>query len=327
MRAWLESFLNRLWYSKKTSCVFLLAPFSYLFRFFVFLRRSLYRCFVFKVYHFPVPVIVVGNITVGGSGKTPVVIALARALQERGYQPGIVTRGYGGSIVEPTLVLTNDSAASVGDEALLLAKKLKVPVVVGRDRAKAVSFLLKQQFCDLVISDDGLQHYALGRAIEIAVLDGERRVGNGLCLPAGPLREPVRRLRSVNYILVNGDGLRGEWSCKTVLSETVYSLADAAVSIPLSQLTPRRVHAVAGIGYPERFFKALNSQGFVVIPRVFPDHHAYTREDFLFEKSLPIIMTEKDAVKCSSFGLKNAWVLAIEAQLPEGFVDAIVKKL
>ena len=286
--------LTRYWYRPSLHWVSaLLLPFSWIFGGCAAVRRWVYRYGVLRVHRLAVPVIVVGNITVGGTGKTPFVIWLAQFLREQGYRPGIVCRGVGGrKHVSPHLVALTDSATKVGDEALLLAKNSHCPVVVCRYRPEAVNYLLANSSCNIIINDDGLQHYRLDRDIEIAMVDGARRFGNHQLLPAGPLREPVSRLKTVDLVVVNGGHSHDEFQISFTPDEII-SLKDNNVKKPLTALTKQTVHAVAGIGHPERFFSMLRQGGLEVIPHVFPDHHHFKPVDLQFNDTLPIIMTEK----------------------------------
>lgn len=285
----------------------------------------------------PVPVIVVGNISVGGTGKTPLVIAIAEYLVAQGYRPGIVSRGYRSHAPHyPFFVEVDSTATTVGDEPLLIRRRSDCPVVIGADRVAAAQHLLAKRSCDVIISDDGLQHYALARAIEICVVDGQRGLGNQQLLPEGPLRESVDRLASVDMLVINGDAstqLLQLFSDSTAVVAHTMQLRVLPVE-PLNTQIERRhalatgpVHAVAGIGNPQRFFAALSEQGFAVTGHSFPDHHEFQREDFQFDEQYPILMTEKDAVKCQALGVENAWYQPIEAQLPELFWQTLDKKL
>lgn len=276
----------------------------------------------------PVPVIVVGNISVGGTGKTPLLCALSTMLVQRGLRVGIVSRGYGGSYSgEPRLVLADDSAAVVGDEPLLLALRTACPVMVGRDRFATVQQLVAGHAVDIVLSDDGLQHYALPRTLEIAVLDGSRGVGNGFCLPAGPLREPVSRLAEVDAVVVNGDSgrlFRADQLVVRLLPQDWLDVRTGKI-LPLLHLPPgSRVHAVAGIGNPQRFFCTLRELGFDVTEHPLPDHHAFSVADLQFADQLPVVMTEKDAVKCADFAPENCYALRVHMLLPDQWVDGLL---
>ncbi len=291
----------------------LLLPLAGLYCLAVLLRRGAYRMGLLASYRLPVPVVIVGNITVGGTGKTPLVIWLAELLRQAGYRPGLVARGYRGRARNwPQQVRPDSDPQVVGDEAVLLARRCRCPMAVGPDRVAAARALLEHSDCDVILSDDGLQHYALERDVEIAVIDGVRRFGNGHCLPAGPLREPRRRLAQVDLLVSNGPGLRLEYPMKMRLS-AARRLGDPQVEQPLEQFRGRRVHAVAGTGNPQRFFSALHGIGIEVEPHPFPDHHEFGARDFDFGDGAPILMTEKDAVKCAQFGAVDRWYVPASA--------------
>ncbi len=283
-------------------------------------------------YRPPMPLVVVGNLTAGGAGKTPLVIRLCQLATDMGLKPGIATTGYGRQGKQTLLVGAGDDARLCGDEPVLLARRTGVPVVVSADRVEAVKKLAGMDL-DLVFSDDGLQHAALERDIELCVVDGERGFGNGHQIPAGPLREPVERLATVDYVITNG-----EWSSAAVDVNIMHMDAYVVRSLDEEKMYPVEefasmcknvtVHAVAGIGNPGRFFGLLESQGFVANKQTFPDHHAFTEGDFATIKpGSAIIMTEKDAVKCRGFGLENAWYIPVEARLPEAFEKSFATEL
>lgn len=308
---------------------YLLLPFSCIFwlltrlRYYGYVLGHLQR-------HFPIPIIVVGNISLGGTGKTPFVIWLAHFLQAQGYKPGIVARGYGGRLKKDQVAqVQRDSVAKeVGDEPLLLAQKCSCPVFVGKERTQAVKQLLASYpDTNVVICDDGLQHYALARDIEIAIVDGNKRLGNGFCLPAGPLRESPARLSRVDFIVVNGVAHQGEWSMQTGLSSQIYAVNDDATHGLLANFINKTVYAFAGIGVPERFFNMLGDRGINYLPRAFPDHHLYSSADFLESKDFPILMTEKDAVKCKQIPLPNAWVVPLEVTLASEFKSQLMEMI
>ncbi len=292
----------------------LLQPLSGLFRAVVWLRRRAYRGGLLKVHKLSVPVIVVGNITVGGTGKTPLVAWLAGFLKEAGYAPGIVMRGYGGKARHwPQQVRPDSDPVVVGDEAVLLARHSQCPMAVGPDRAAAAQALIEHHACTVIIADDGLQHYALARDIEILVIDGVRRFGNGMCLPAGPLREPLSRLKEVDLVVTNGLAGRQEYPMKMV-GGVARRLNDPLSECPLAQFAGQTVHAVAGIANPLRFFTSLRNAGLRIVEHPFPDHHAFKPEDVSFEDGAPVLMTEKDAVKCRRFARDHDWYVPVAAQ-------------
>jgi tetraacyldisaccharide 4'-kinase len=280
-----------------------------------------------KKSHVPVPVIVVGNLTVGGTGKTPLVIALAKYLQSKGFEPGIVSRGYGGSGRYPCEVNEHSSPVEVGDEPLLIFRNTGCRMIVDPNRTRAVETLLNFYSCDIIISDDGLQHHALSRDIEIVVVDGQRRFGNGHCLPAGPLREPVSRLKTVDFVVTNGAAKEGEYSMNFMSREIRPVLPSNKESKTLESLKGQTVHAIAGVGNPTRFFQQLTELGIKVIPHPFPDHYYFTEKDIFFDDDLPVIMTEKDGVKCEKIASKQHWYLAVDAQCPPEFWTNFDQKL
>lgn len=301
--------------------LWLLRPLELVFRFLAALRRSLYRLGILKTYRAPRPLVVIGNITVGGTGKTPVVIALVEALQARGIRPGVVSRGYGADAGDfPRAVTTDSKASECGDEPLLIHRRTGVPCVVGPNRSAAVKTLLAQHDIDIVLSDDGLQHYALGRVFEVALLDGERGLGNGFCLPAGPLREPPSRLERVDYVLYrNSSDAAAGFSYQP---DAWVNLASGDRQ-PLAAFAGRAATALAGIGQPAQFFATLGELEVEADERVFPDHHRFVEEDFSSLRAGPILMTEKDAVKCRALAGDDAWYLRISARLPARLVEAV----
>ncbi len=301
----------------------MLVPFSLFYLDAVRFRRFMYKLGLKRSTKLSVPVIIVGNISVGGTGKTPLVIWLAQYLKEQGYNPGIISRGYGGEEHKEAMTVNADSSAQiVGDEPLLLAKHTDCPVVICHKRVKAAQSLLSQHDCDIVIADDGLQHYALKRDIEIAVIDGERRFGNGYILPAGPLREPVERLQEVDLVIVNGVAEEdNEYSMRLEGFEAINMHTSEVLS--LDKFTTQKCRAMAGIGNPKRFFNYLEKAGLEVDKIAFPDHHAYSKEDISFDDSLPVLMTEKDAVKCMAFADKKHWYVPVKAQPQPAFVHQL----
>lgn len=287
----------------------------------------------------PVPVLVVGNLTVGGAGKTPLTLSLAQALQARGWRPGIVSRGYGRGGDGVVAVTATSSAAEVGDEPLLLARRSGVPVYVGRDRVAAAQALLAAQpQLDLILCDDGLQHLRLGRDVELAVFDG-RGAGNGWRLPLGPLREPLSRLATVDAVIGNFSGAATALPPGVELPpEAAYfpmrlqpglfvRLDRPAPAVAAAYFHGRRVHALAGIGDPGRFFATLQGLGIDFVAHPFPDHHAYTVADLSFAGDDILLMTEKDAVKCSALVPGEAWYLPVEAELPPALIELVEEKL
>lgn len=318
-----ERALQQIWYGGRAPGV-MLTLLSWLFGAVSALRRALYRVGVLKAIKVAVPVIIVGNITVGGTGKTPLVIALVEALRERGWKPGVVSRGFGGSANGVMHVDVQSDAAVAGDEARLIFDSTQAPVVVGRDRVRASRALIDAGV-DVIISDDGLQHYRLQRDVEICVIDGARRFGNERLLPAGPLREPMKRLGRVDFRVCNGDeAKRGEvWM--QLAGDVAVALDDAARTLPLANIP--RAHAVAGIGNPDRFFAALRSAGIDVIEHAFPDHHAFVPSDLDFGDDVPVLMTDKDSVKCRAFASALCWRVPVRVILPDTFFYDLTARL
>ncbi len=316
--------LEHYWWRHNALSVVLL-PLSWLFRVAVTLRRSAYRAGWFRTHRLAVPVIIVGNITVGGTGKTPLVIWLVEFLRAQGYRPGVVTRGYGGSARIPRSVGPESDTRETGDEAVLLARRCACPVMIGKERVAAARALTVQ--CDVIVSDDGLQHYRLGRDIEIAVVDGARRFGNGLCLPAGPLREPIARLKEVDMVVMHGGAAgQGEFSMR-LEPLSLRNLRDETSTRALDDFIGHTVHAVAAIGHPQRFFDTLRAQGLSIIEHPFPDHHAFTPPDLDFADDRPLLMTEKDAVKCQGFAKPDYWCLPVQAKLDAAFGARLMQLL
>lgn len=277
-----------------------------------------------------IPIIVVGNITVGGTGKTPMVIWLVDWLCAQGWRPGVVSRGYGGRHTDgkPRRVEVGDDPAEVGDEPVVMARHTQVPIIVGRDREAAVQTLLRTTDCNIAISDDGLQHYRLWRDIEIAMLDGARRLGNGRCLPAGPLREPADRLDTVDYVVITeGNPGPGEYALRLFMRDAQRVHDPREGARPLSTFVGEVVHAVAGIGNPDRFFRALEHAGLDIICHPFPDHHQFTPHDLEFTDGGHVIMTEKDAVKCQTFASEKVWCVPIDAKPDPAWIDAFSEHL
>ena len=317
--------VNNHWYRETHSFLsFVLLPLSLVFGAIVAVRRLLYRKGFKKTWLAPVPVVIVGNITVGGTGKTPLVIWLADFFKAQGYNPGIVSRGYGGDGLLK-FVDKNTSTQLAGDEAVLLARRTACPVVTGLDRVAAVKKLLASATCDIIISDDGLQHYRLGRQVEIAMVDGGRRYGNNSLLPAGPLREPVSRLQQVDFVVTQQNVKDNEFEMQ-LSGDTLVQVNAQDSTQAMQAWVGREVHAVAAIGNPQRFFAKLRAQGLRVIEHVFPDHYHFRQQDLNFTDNLPVIMTEKDAVKCVGMTGK-LWYLPVAASMPPLFSENLLKKI
>lgn len=325
--------LSRCWYGRCPARyrlpLLLLYPLSLVFRALVGARRLLYRFGGLKSVRLPVPVVVVGNITAGGSGKTPLTLALIDWLRRAGYTPGVISRGYGGSAKTPMPVRADSDPALVGDEPALISRRAGCPVWIGRARAEAGRRLLGHHpEVDVILADDGLQHYALARDVELAVVDGERGFGNGRLLPVGPLREPVSRLRGVDAVVVNGLRQGETYPVPTfamrLTGARCVNLAHPDRRVDIELFLGETVHAVAGIGHPERFFASLEAMGLRIERHAFPDHHAFRADD------LPVgtvLMTEKDAVKCAAFPREDTWFLAVDAEVEGGLKTLLLNAL
>ncbi|WP_455196765.1 tetraacyldisaccharide 4'-kinase [Kaarinaea lacus] len=315
--------IQRSWYQNIGFITILLLPLSIIFCAVSLVRRHLYRTGVLQSTRLPVPVIVVGNISVGGTGKTPLVIAIVQHLKANGFNPGVISRGYGGRASQwPQAVTAESDPAMVGDETVLIANRCRCPVSVGPDRVAAARALLDAHQCNIIISDDGMQHYALARDIEIAVIDGSRRLGNGLCLPAGPLRELPGRLQSVDLVVCNGKALDNEFGME-LKSYAFHSVNDESNLKPTNAFEGVEVEAVSAIGNNERFFQHLQDLGIRIKKHAFTDHHRYRQKDLRFKTNNPILMTEKDAVKCTQFMVENAWYLRVDALLENRFYERL----
>lgn len=315
--------LDYYWYNKGFITL-ILSPVSWLYCLIAIIRRFAYRNNLLKTHNLPVPVIIVGNITAGGTGKTPMVTWLVQMLREHGYKPGIVSRGYGGEASHwPQQVRVDSDPRMVGDEALLLARRCKCPMAVGPPRVEASQALLKHTDCDIIVADDGLQHYALGRNVEIAVIDGVRRFGNGKCLPAGPLREPRNRMQSIDIAVTNG--VPGPREYRMTLKPGLVQNLASSEKHTLDSFTGKIVHAIAAIGNPDRFFDQLEEHGIEVIRHPFPDHYLFKGEDIIFEDDLPVFMTEKDAVKCADISDKRHWFVPVDAELDDRIIPLILR--
>lgn len=327
----LQRWLENIWYNNGAG-KFLLLPLTVVYCTLNSIQRWKSRNHHPKL---PCKVIVVGNITVGGTGKTPLTIHLVNLLKKSGYKPAIITRGYGGKASRWLQSVTPESDPKmVGDEAVLMATNTQVPVYAGADRLLSISKLCQAHDCDVVISDDGMQHYKLPSDILITVIDGERLLGNGWCLPAGPLRERKQRLESSDILVVNGeieddsfdDRIISPWF-GMALKGQILSQLNSSQEISVKDFKTRKVHAVTGIGNPKRFFKALEKLGFESQQHSFPDHHDFSEEDLQFDDDLPVVMTEKDAVKCKKFAKDHYWYLPVLAELENDFDESVLKLL
>lgn len=326
----MQSFVNKLWYpSNKASLMFtllryFLLPLSVLFFLVSTARRYLFKVGVNQAISLSVPVIIVGNITVGGSGKTPTVIYLIELLRKQGLRPGVISRGYGVEFDGVRVVEPGMDTSEVGDEPAMIVARTGVAMVIGADRVSAAKQLINRGDVDVIISDDGLQHYKLERDIELVILDGERRLGNGALLPAGPLREGAWRMESVDFVIVNGEAHHGEYQM-TLAPSGLKSVAPSSLSI----FEQQTAIAIAGIGNPQRFFNTLAQEGYVIDKtHAFDDHQAYTAEVLSqVVGDAAVLMTEKDAVKCRDFAKDNWWYLAVDAKLSSTFESKLMDKV
>lgn len=307
--------------------MYLLLPFAYLYQFFFSLNKLLYKIGIKQKYHCPLPVVVIGNITVGGTGKTPFTIELANLLKANGFKPGIISRGYKRKTRKSQWVTCNSNPLEAGDEPVLIAAKTKCPVAVSIKRSEAIKMLLAKSDCNIILADDGLQHHALKKDVEIVIVDGERKFGNGLCLPAGPLRESLKKLSTVDYIIYNDDLKLHHYSSYLKVG-SIYNLLNESHVISKDEIKQYKVHAVAAIGHPDRFFNSLRQLGISFTEHIFPDHYQFKSSDFNFCASDEmIIMTQKDAIKCREFGQINYWVLPVRCEINQNFIDDFLKHL
>ena len=313
--------LLKAWYEGHPALT-LLRPLEYLYRLVVQRKRARFLAGEGQIYQSPVPVVVVGNITVGGTGKTPLILWLIEHCRRSGLRVGVVSRGYGAKPPHlPWRVEASHSAEVAGDEPLLIVQRCGVPLMIDPDRSRAVKALLASETLDLILSDDGLQHYRLARDLELVLIDAARGLGNRRCLPAGPLREPVERLHSVDALLYNGAASDREDGFAFRLSPTALVNLKTGARQPVDHFAAgQRVHAVAGIGNPQRFFNTLETLHWQPIPHAFADHAPYSAEVLNFTPTLPLVMTEKDAVKCRAFAQPDWWYLAVDALPSPAFV-------
>lgn len=320
--------IRKAWKHKNPLFYLVLLPLSWIFAAITALRRQAYKVGVLPSYALPVPVIVVGNINMGGSGKTPVVLWLVEQLKSNGYTPGVISRGYGGANnMQPVSVDQDSLASQVGDEPLLIARRTGCPVWVGRKRVDVGRALLKANpSCDVIVSDDGLQHYWLKRDVEIAVVDSES-VGAHYLLPAGPLREPQSRLQTVDFIISNEEKAVDHAFDMQLCGQTFYNLVNPQHTVTADYFYEQSVTALAGIGKPERFFNNLTNLGLDFDGVAFEDHHAFTAEELERLTCDALIMTEKDAVKCQIFAQKHHWVLPVEAEIESALLPQLLAKL
>ncbi|KGQ38477.1 tetraacyldisaccharide 4'-kinase [Gallibacterium genomosp. 1] len=318
----------KFWY-QQSWLQWLLLPFSWVFQLATYLRRKAYQKGIFSSWKAPCTVVVVGNLSVGGNGKTPLVITLVEQLQRQGIRVGVISRGYGGESDEyPFLVCASSDAKKVGDEPVLIAQRTSVPIAISPDRRQSIELLHKAYHPQVIISDDGLQHYKLQRDLELVVVDGERRFGNGLLLPAGPLRElPQQRLKTVDAVICNG-GIAQNNEILMILRSTEAINLVTNERIALTQFS--QVNAIAGIGYPPRFFTSLEHQGIEILSSIsFPDHHSFKPLDFstFDQDDIPLLMTEKDAVKCRQFAKKHWWYVEVTAEIKKEQLENLIAKI
>ncbi|NQY51115.1 MAG: tetraacyldisaccharide 4'-kinase [Piscirickettsiaceae bacterium] len=322
----MKKYLLESWYQTH-SLRWLLSPLSTLFRIATTLLQLCYKSEIFKRYSIPIPVIIIGNINIGGTGKTPLVIWLARQLQRYGFKPGIISRGYGSMPKRYPLLVSKDSdPADVGDEPVIIARHIDCPIAISPKRIKASTALIKHFNCNLIISDDGLQHYAFNRNIEIVVVDAERTFGNEYCLPSGPLREPISRLKYIDFLVYNGEYSNYLFDI-TISAVKAINLTDTSIQKGLVDFSGQDAHGIAGIGNPKRFFNLLNELGINVIPHEFNDHHYFQSTDINFDDDKMVLMTEKDAVKCQYFASYNMWYVPIKAAVSGKLNQRIIQKL
>jgi tetraacyldisaccharide 4'-kinase len=322
------SWIDNIWYSPRWyhwPVIILLLPLTALFWLLSALRRMLFRVNLKPSVDIPVPVIVVGNISVGGNGKTPLVVYLAKRLRQEGYHPGVLSRGYGGKNASYPMTVDNASLVDlVGDEAILMRKHVNCPLMVDPVRPRGAMELVNKHKCDVIICDDGLQHYALNRDIEIAVIDGQRRCGNNLLLPAGPLREGAWRLGSVDLLVLNGGIVTNGEYLMSLEAGRLINVKHANKSLPIKDLTSP-VTALAGIGNPSRFFSLLEKKQVKLKEQIsFVDHHAFSAKDI---PAGTVIMTEKDAVKCTQIAHDDCWYLPVSASLTRQFETHLLQQL
>lgn len=323
----MQKLILRAWHHKNAFYYLVLIPLSWVFSLITSLRRLSYQVGLLPSHQLDAPVIIVGNINMGGSGKTPAVMWLVQQLKNQGYNPGVISRGYGVNSNRPVHVKQDSLAAEVGDEPLLIARRCGCPVWVGINRVAAGQALLKvHPECDVIISDDGLQHYRLKRNLELAVADSQTAIGQRL-LPAGPLREPFKRLQTVDAIICNGKKtIQGAFEMQ-LESQTFYNLTDSALQVTSTHFKDQVVTAIAGIGKPERFFDYLKDLGLKCRGVSFEDHHVFTAQDLDNITCDVLIMTEKDAVKCGTFAKAHHWVLPVNAKMDAGLLPLILEKL
>ena len=316
--------LERSWYQANILTV-LLWPLTLLHRTVLAVRYRLYKSGLLSRYRSPVPVVIVGNITVGGTGKTPLVVHLVQGLMQAGFKPAVISRGYRAQPGKSPLLVTQDTDPQrCGDEPLLIQRRTGVPVMVGADRSASIQRLIAEFEIDVIVSDDGLQHLSIERDIEICVQDATRQGANTQLLPAGPYREPLTRLKSVDFLVFNGASVVADAHAMTLVPGSPKPLLSNSAAEFDSKAG---VHAVAAIGHPERFFQTCESLGWRLERHPFPDHHRFKADEIRFDDNKPVVMTEKDAVKCESFAGQQHWVLPVDAKLSPDLVSRVIERL
>ncbi len=317
--------LTKAWYQRR-KWLYLLWPLSMLYRIIIFLRKYMYKVGLKSVQHFSPLVIVVGNVVVGGTGKSPMVSYLAKLLTQQGLRVGLISRGYKGKARSwPQIVCRDSDPVLVGDEAVMLVQQTGCVMAVGPDRPAALAALLQKYQLDCIISDDGLQHHALGRDLEIIMMDAQRGIGNGMLLPAGPLREPSQRLQQEEFLVMSGEGVNDHYHMQLVPAQVVHLLTGQQRS--LAEFAEENIAAMAGIGHPEKYFTLLDKAGLQFESYAFADHHRYAVEDLNKIKEPVILMTAKDAVKCQSFADARCWAVHVDAQVSAEFEEQLQIKV
>ncbi len=313
--------LTAAWYAGHPALA-VLRPLEWLYRGVVRRKRERFLAGEGTIYRAPVPVVVVGNITVGGTGKTPLILWLIEHCRSRGLRVGVVSRGYGAKPPQlPWRVRADQAAGIAGDEPLLIVQRSGVPLMIDPERSRAVAALLAEEPLDLILSDDGLQHYRMARDLELVLIDAARGLGNRRCLPAGPLREPVERLQSVDALLHNGAANDPVGAYGFTLQPQALVNLRSDERLPLSHFAPgQALHAVAGIGNPQRFFTTLERLHWRPVAHAFADHAQFDAALLNFSPALPLVMTEKDAVKCRAFAAEDWWYLAVDAEPSAAFI-------
>lgn len=322
------NWIDQLWYAPKWfhwPIIIILLPLTALFWLLSATRRALFKLGIKQSIDIPAAIIVVGNISVGGNGKTPLVVHLAKTLKQQGFKPGVLSRGYGGKGVSyPFSVDQDSSATEVGDEPVLMHQHIDCPLVVDPQRPRGAMALVDKHLCDVIICDDGLQHYALKRNIEISVMDGQRRCGNNFLLPSGPLREGAWRNKTVDFVVINGGDAHKNEFVMTLVPEQLVNVKDPNQRLDVSELN-QAVSALAGIGNPQRFFNLLEKMQVKLKQSLsFVDHHPFSQSDI---PEGMVIMTEKDAVKCVAFAHDNCWYLPVSAKLSKEFDAQLLQKV